>query len=73
MNVTAVAIIGIIFGCIYSIVKMVLDYNRHSGKSKHQTSALEQEITELKDRVATLERIVTDEKYQLNKQFESLK
>jgi len=73
MNVTAVAIIGIIFGSIYYTVKMILEHVGKSGKNKKENGLLEQEIHALKERVATLEKIVTDDKYQLNKEFDSLK
>ncbi len=72
MNMTAVAIVAII---CWAIVELT-----NSGKSKKkskieskETDALREEVAELKDRVATLERIVTDEKYSLNKEFENLK
>lgn len=72
MNMTAVAIVAII---CWAIVELT-----NSGKSKKkskieskETDALREEVAQLKDRVATLERIVTDEKYSLNKEFENLK
>lgn len=37
-----------------------------------KVKALNEEIASLKDRVATLEAIVTDEKYQLKKEIETL-
>lgn len=73
MNVTAVAIISIIFGTAYAIVKMILKFVKDSKAHKHEDSSLTTEIDNLKERVAILEKIVTDEKYQLNKEFESLK
>ena len=73
MNVTAVAIIGIIFGSIYAVVNAILKHLKESKKMKTGDDSTQQEIQNLKERVATLERIVTDDKYQLNKEFDSLK
>lgn len=72
MNITAVAIVAII---CWAIVELT---NGPRGKKKDkaekgQNDALKQEVEALKDRVATLEKIVTDEKYSLNKEFENLK
>lgn len=73
MNVTAVAIIAIIFGSLYYTVKAILHHLEDTRKLKQGDSDLEKEVENLKERVATLEKIVTDDKYQLNKEFESLK
>lgn len=72
MNVTAVAIIGIIFGCTITMVRMILDHRSKSKLTSEDNGQLKAEIQQLKERVATLERIVTDSKYQLNKEFDSL-
>lgn len=72
MNMTAVAIVAII---CWAIVELT-----NGGKSKkksqvdsRETDALKQEVAALRERVATLEKIVTDEKYSLNKEFENLR
>jgi hypothetical protein len=52
---------------------MVLKFVKESKAHKQGDKALTKEIESLKERVATLEKIVTDEKYQLNKEFENLK
>lgn len=72
MNLTAIAIISIIFGTAYGIVKTVLNYKRESVQHKQGDDSLIREIDSLKERVATLEKIVTDDKYQLRKEFEKL-
>lgn len=72
MNVTAVAIIGIIFGCTIAIVSMILKHRSQSKVTSQDSDHLRAEINSLKERVATLEKIVTDSKYQLNKEFDSL-
>ena len=72
MNMTAVAIVAII---CWAIVELT-NGGRSKKKSKvdsRETDALKQEVSDLRERVATLEKIVTDEKYSLNKEFENLR
>ena len=45
---------------------------RRPGPSEREEQ-LEREIAELRDRVETLERIVTDRRYDLDREFEDLK
>lgn len=72
MNLTAIAIIAIISGMIVSIVKVATKHQQHKTKFKNDT-ALEQELAALRERVEVLESIVTDSKYDLNRQFDELK
>ena len=75
MNMTAIAIVALV---CWAIVELV---NGPKGKKKdkkdtaqvHQTSALEREVEAMRERIETLEKIVTDEKYDLNRQFNDLK
>ena len=72
MNMTAVAIVAII---CWAIVELT-NGGKNKKKSKidsRENDALKQEVSELRERVATLEKIVTDEKYTLNKEFENLR
>lgn len=72
MNMTAVAIVAIICWAIVELTKGPRE--KKKGKADQmENDALRQEIADLKERVATLEKIVTDEKYSLNKEFENLK
>lgn len=71
MNLTAVAIVAIVFWGINQFVSTIA--NRRRGVSDKTEQLLNAEITELKQRVAVLERIVTDEKYDLKKEFDALK
>lgn len=75
MDITAIAIVGII---CYGIVS--LSKNRSPGK---QNKALENQLREeheqmqkelhvMAERLAVLEKIVTDEKYQLKREFDAL-
>ncbi|WP_189403141.1 hypothetical protein [Alteromonas halophila] len=67
---TAIAIVAIIGWVIVTIVESRKDKNK--GMAKKDRAALEAEIATLKDRVATLEKIVTDDGYDLKKQFADL-
>lgn len=71
MNMTAVAIVAIVGWVIVSIVESRKDKKRDV---KNQAQAqLEQDFVALKERVEVLEKIVTDEKYDLHKAFDELK
>lgn len=75
MNLTAIAIVALI---CWAIIELV---NGPKGKKKNQKEAeqvnlnndLEREVAAMRDRIETLEKIVTDEKYSLNREFEDLK
>lgn len=69
MNITAVAIVAIV---CWAIVELVNSRNKKAPKGQ-ELNALQQELTALKDRVQTLEKIVIDENYDLKKQFDDLK
>ena len=75
MNMTAIAIVALV---CWAIVELV---NGPKGKKKdkkntapvNQTHDLEREVEAMRERIETLEKIVTDEKYDLNRQFDDLK
>lgn len=69
MNITAIAIVAIV---CWAIVELVNSRNKKAPKAQ-DLNALQQELSDLKDRVQTLEKIVIDENYDLKKQFENLK
>ena len=76
MDITAIAIVAIICGSIVSLTK----HKSPNKKTKNDTAQLQQEhsqmqkeLNQMAERLAVLEKIVTDEKYQLNREFESLK
>lgn len=66
-----VAIVGIVFGTLYAIFSKV--YSADNGK-KHQSEIdrLNDEVADLKERFAVLEKIVTDEKFDLKQKIDSL-
>jgi len=75
MNITAIAIVALV---CWAIVELV---NGPKGKKKDKKNAdqvnlthdLEREVAAMRERIETLEKIVTDEKYDLNRQFDDLK
>ncbi len=71
MNLTAIAIVGIIAWAIVTITGSSKD-KRAAKKNNHLNDELTKEVAALKERVSVLEKIVTDEKYDLKKQFEAL-
>ena len=68
---TAVAIVAIISWALVSIIESSKNKNANKMKNK-EAQAYKEEIEALKERVSVLEKIVTDEKYDLKKQFADL-
>ena len=71
MNMTAIAIVAICAWALVTIVDSAKDNSKKKLNSK-ETDAYKAEIAELKERVSVLEKIVTDERYDLKKQFADL-
>lgn len=71
MNMTAIAIVAICAWALVSIVDSAKDKSKRKLNNK-EADAYKAEIAELKERVSVLEKIVTDERYDLKKQFADL-
>ncbi|MDP2716376.1 hypothetical protein [Rheinheimera sp.] len=70
IGVVIIVVVAIIGGIGYDALKMRYKYQQlASGKG---VDKLEQEIAELKQRIAALESIVTDKPYQLKQQINQL-
>jgi hypothetical protein len=75
MNITAIVIVAVI---CWAIVELV---NGPKGKKKDKKDAdqinlandLERDMAIMRERIEILEKIVTDEKYDLNRKFDDLK
>tara|TARA_Y100001956_G_C4005281_1_gene135317 strand:- start:203 stop:451 length:249 start_codon:yes stop_codon:yes gene_type:complete len=78
-----VLIVAIIFGALFGgrIIKLVLDHRKEVKKleikersqlNTQDKDALQHQVEDLKHRVEVLERIVTDNKYQIEKEIASL-
>ncbi|UAA39445.1 hypothetical protein KIH87_03555 [Paraneptunicella aestuarii] len=77
MNLTAIAIVAIVCVAIVKLTNTVFHKRnvnaRQTESSGKDNSEMLQAIKNLQERVATLEKIVTDEKYDLKKEIESLR
>lgn len=71
MNLTAIIIMAIACWALVEIVQAATKSkaNKRDNINKQQYEA---DISELKERIATLERIVTDDGYELKRQFKDL-
>jgi len=71
VNMTAVAIVAICAWALVTIIDTAKDKKSRKLNTK-EVDAYKNEIAELKERVSVLEKIVTDERYDLKKQFADL-
>ncbi|OOQ67813.1 nitrite reductase [Vibrio parahaemolyticus] len=82
-SIADVLVVAIVFGAIFGggIVKLILNHRKEvraleiserNTMSQEEQESLKKQIGELKRRVEGLERIVTDSKYQLEKEIASL-
>jgi phage shock protein B len=72
MNTTAIAIVAIVCWAIVKLVNGPRD-KKFNKQDTQKNTELEQHVLRLQDRIETLEKIVTDDKYDLNRQFNDLK
>lgn len=71
MNLTAIAIVAIICWAIVELTQGSKSKKKDKADSQ-LNDELRQQVADLKARIETLEKIVTDEKYDLNRQFDNL-
>ncbi|ALR18268.1 hypothetical protein [Vibrio natriegens] len=82
-SVADVLVVAIVFGSLFGggIVKLVLNHKKElralevserNAMSQEDQDNLKKQVVELKQRVEVLEKIVTDSKYQLDKEIASL-
>ncbi|EGQ8416806.1 nitrite reductase [Vibrio parahaemolyticus] len=82
-SIADVLVVAIVFGAIFGggIVKLILNHRKEvraleiserNTMSQEEQESFKKQIGELKRRVEVLERIVTDSKYQLEKEIASL-
>lgn len=62
-----------ILGMIFTHKQKMMDVKLKQNQSPERVKSLEAELAAVKERLNTLEAIVTDNKYQLNKEFSQLK
>ncbi|MEO9946145.1 MAG: hypothetical protein ABJH28_15250 [Paraglaciecola sp.] len=75
MNLTAIIIVAIVCWAIVELVNGPKGKKKDKSNSKQAaaTDELQRDIATMRERIETLEKIVTDEKYDLNRQFDDLK
>lgn len=82
-SVADVLVVAIVFGSLFGggIVKLVLNHKKElkalevserNAMSQEDQDNLKKQVVELKRRVEVLEKIVTDSKYQLDREIASL-
>ncbi|WP_026375669.1 hypothetical protein [Aestuariibacter salexigens] len=71
MSWTPVAIVAIIAWAIVQVTGG-RKKNKHDAEYLQQTEAMQRHIDALQERIEILEKIVTDEKYDLKKKFDDL-
>lgn len=68
-----VAIVAIVFGSIYAMYDLYIKAKMKKERSSSvNEKELQKEIAELRSRLEVLEKIVTDEGYQLKKEINAL-
>jgi phage shock protein B len=72
MNITAIAIVALVCWAIVELVNGPKSKKKNANQI-NTTNDLEREVKAMRERIETLEKIVTDEKYDLNSQFDDLK
>lgn len=72
MDITAIAIVGIICWTIVSLVDSRKSKNKNKPPVVQDNRAMQLQMDQMQARIETLEKIVTDEKYDLHRQFDQL-
>lgn len=71
-----VVIVCVVFGILYEMYKKHLEFKaktlNHNKVSDKQSEQLQQQVNKLTERVQVLEKIVTDEGYQVQKDIYNL-
>ena len=71
-----VVIVCVVFGILYEMYKKHLEFKaktlKHNQSSDKQSDELQLQVNELTERIQVLEKIVTDEGYQVQKEINNL-
>lgn len=74
--VVAIVFISVGFGVMYDMYKKHLEFKertmKHNSQSDEHSLLLKKQIEQLEERVQTLEKIVTDEGYAIQKEINQL-
>ncbi len=75
-SVMVIVIVSVVFGILYEMYKKHLEFKAktldHNKVSDEENNELKQQIQKLTERVQVLEKIVTDEGYQVQKDINNL-
>ena len=71
-EILMIVIVSVVGGLLYSAYEKYMDYKTKLLKSKNNSNVSQEQIDELRERVAVLEKIVTDEKYNLRSEIDAL-
>ena len=75
--VVLIVLISVGFGVIYDMYQKHLSFKertmKYNQQSSEESSAMKQQITKLEERIQVLEKIVTDEGYNVSKEINNLK
>jgi hypothetical protein len=75
MNPFEFVIVIVVLSFIYRLISLLLqrkDTRRSSEQASDEALAMQRRLNEVEERVRVLERIVTDERYDLRQQFKDL-
>lgn len=74
--VVVIVFISVGFGVMYDMYKKHLEFKErtmnHNNRSDEQTTAMQLQVSALEERVRVLEKIVTDEGYDVQKEINKL-
>ena len=75
-SVMVIVIVSVVFGVLYEMYKKHLEFKaktlKYNEANDEQNVELKQRVNELAERVQVLEKIVTDEGYQVQKDINNL-
>ena len=75
-SVMVIVIVSVVFGVLYEMYKKHLEFKaktlKYNEANDEQNVELKQRVNELTERVQVLEKIVTDEGYQVQKDINNL-
>ncbi|WP_125784180.1 hypothetical protein [Pseudoalteromonas rubra] len=67
-----IVLVAVGFGVVRDIFAKRLEMKKLDGMNQSEKQAMQEEIKQLKSRVATLEQIITDDGYQVAKEINKL-
>ncbi|QBG37653.1 hypothetical protein EMK97_18925 [Litorilituus sediminis] len=75
-GVMVIVLVSVIFGVLYEMYKKHLQFKaktlKYNQQNDEQSNELKQQVAQLTERVQVLEKIVTDEGYQVQKDINNL-